>query len=85
MNERQRQRNAPRDIDPDLPIESGNGLGGAIPSEAGDRLEEREPAASDEVLDDEEDTQSAENDQGLVSGDSPEFQHLTKPQRKNRT
>lgn len=80
-----RPRNEPRDIDPDLPIESGNGLGGTIPSEAGDRLEEREPTISDEVLDDEQDTQSAENDESMITGNSPEFQHLTKPPRRNHS
>ncbi len=83
MNER--RRNEPQGVDWDLPIESGNGLGGTIPADVGDRLEEREPETSDQVLDDEEDTQSAENDQGLIEGGSPEFQHLTKPPRSTRS
>lgn len=81
MSERDGDRE--HDIDTEMPLPDGNGLGGTLPIYEGDQLEDHAPNTSDEVLEDEQDVQSPENDDGLVNGRSPEFQHLTKPSHKD--
>lgn len=84
MSDRDSESAREQDIDTEMPLAGGNGLGGTLPIYEGDQLDEHEPTATDEALDDEQDSESAENDDGLLDGRSPEFQHLTKPTHGDR-
>ena len=65
--------------DPDELIVSSNGLGNIssmpIPGDAADLTESG-------ISNDEHDSESAEDDDGLLHGRSPEFEHLVKPVHK---
>ena len=83
MNERNRERE--EEVESDIPIASGNGLGG-IPSREAEQVrgEYDENIVPEEVLDEEHDRDSDEEDDGVIRGRSPEFQHLTKPAHRDR-
>lgn len=63
-----------REIDPNIPLMEPNGTAGTLADE--DSTEFHDDSAGEEDIEEEQDTNSAEGDAGLLDSRSPEFEHL---------